>query len=88
MNLNFLTFLCLAALLGSSLASGDLGDVEQKVTKLSDEEIAKYFTVQTVTGRDVEQGQCSQRVQEFRKKAAEDVSEKDLSKFKCRLIEQ
>ena len=75
MNTLNLTFLCLAALLGSSLASGDLGSSEDKVSQLSEEEIAKYFTDQTVTGRDVEQGTCSERVQQFRQKAAEDVSE-------------
>lgn len=75
MNLLKLTFLCLAALLGSSLASGDFGDFEDKVNELSQEEIDKYYTDQTVTGRNEDSGTCSERVQQFRQKAAEAVSE-------------
>lgn len=71
MNLLKLTFLCLAALLGSSLASGDFGDFEDKVNELSQEEIDKYYTDQTVTGRNEDSGTCSERVQQFRQKAAE-----------------
>jgi len=74
--LTLLTFLCLAALLGSSLASGDFGDFENdKVNRLSQEEIDKYLTTQTVTGRDEDSGTCSERVLQFRQKAAQAVSE-------------
>ena len=53
-------------------ASGDFGDFEaqSKVATLPQEEVEKYYTENVVVGRDMEQGQCSKNVLEFRQKMA------------------
>ncbi len=69
-----LNIVCLALIvwLGATqtFASGDLGQAEDKITQLSKDEVAKYFTESTIVGRDQEQGQCSQAVLDYRQKMA------------------
>lgn len=51
--------------------SGDFGDFGGHVTKLDPEVIAQYYTEEKVVGKDMEGGQCSQKVLDARKRVQE-----------------
>ena len=74
------TFLFCYLFVGLSKAEGSFGDFEAAgVSKLSQDEIQKYYTEDTVGGRDMTQSECSAQVLERRKPYQQSVSTLDTS---------
>ena len=74
------TFLFCYLFVGLSKAEGSFDDFEAvSVSKLSQDEIQKYYTEDTVGGRDMTQSECSAQVLERRKPYQQSVSTLDTS---------
>ncbi len=67
--------LIFVALIATALGSGDLGDFGKAQEKLSEDVIATYYTEDKVVGRDMPEGQCSERVLRQRQKTMDNVRE-------------